>query len=105
MKKCKFVGEYAYIIKHTNTVDIEDIMYTQIHELLHLFGADDLYKVAGAENYYRDDMLHHPPNGLENIKISPITAYSIGALNSQPTTPFTVERNWSKKIKEDLSKP
>ena len=104
MKKCKLVGEYAYILKEADTPYIEDIMYTQIHELLHLFGADDLYKVAGAENYYRDDMLHHPPNGLENVNISPITAYSIGALSSQPTTPFTVERNWSKKIKKDLSK-
>ena len=104
MKKCKLVGEYAYIMKEAYSLDIDDIMYTQIHELLHLFGADDLYKVAGAENYYRDDMLHHPPNGLENVKISPITAYSIGALDSQPATPFTVERNWSKKMKEDLSK-
>ncbi len=104
MTECKFVGEYAYINNEANASDIDDIVYTQIHELLHLFGADDLYKVAGAENYYRDDMLHHPPDGIDNVKISPITAYSIGALSNQPTTPFPVERHWNEKIKMKLNK-
>ncbi|MCP4449633.1 MAG: hypothetical protein GY811_30530 [Myxococcales bacterium] len=53
-----------------------------VHELLHIFGAEDLYKPearkAEARRRYPDDIMLAPNRSLHFVKISPYTEYLIG---------------------------
>ncbi len=62
---------------------------TQSHEILHLFGAADLYNIEGAKNYAVTDVMNYYSKELKYATISPLTAWSIG-WDELPTTPFTV---------------
>jgi len=62
---------------------------TQSHEILHLFGAADLYNIEGAKNYAVTDIMNYYSKELKYASISPLTAWSIG-WNELPKTPFIV---------------
>lgn len=62
---------------------------TQSHEILHLFGAADLYNIEGAKNYAVTDLMNYYSKELKYASISPLTAWSIG-WDELPHTPFIV---------------
>ncbi len=62
----------------------------QSHEILHLFGASDLYNIKAAKNYAMTDLMNYYSQELKYATIEPITAWAIGWANL-PKTPFNVE--------------
>lgn len=66
------------------------VAVTQAHELLHLFGAADLYNVRGAETFATTDVMHYPFPRLLDSNIDPLTAWAIGWQEQIPETPFPV---------------
>lgn len=67
------------------------IPQVQAHELLHLFGADDLYNINSAQNYAVTDIMNYYSSDLIYSSIDPITAWAIG-WHALPPTPFPVEK-------------
>lgn len=61
----------------------------QAHEILHLFGAADLYNIEGAKNYAVTDIMNYYSRDLKYASITPLTAWSIG-WGELPKTPFIV---------------
>ncbi|WP_111979706.1 hypothetical protein [Algibacillus agarilyticus] len=61
----------------------------QAHEILHLFGAADLYNIQKAKNYATTDLMNYYSNTLKNATLDPITAWSIGWAE-RPKTPFSI---------------
>jgi len=64
---------------------------TQAHEMLHLFGAADLYRIEKAKDFAVTDVMNYYSRELKYATIDPITAWSIG-WQEQPKTPFKIER-------------
>jgi len=62
----------------------------QSHEILHLFGAADLYNIKAAKDYAVTDLMNYYSQELKYASIEPITAWAIGWANL-PKTPFNVE--------------
>jgi len=62
----------------------------QSHEILHLFGASDLYNIKAAKDYAVTDLMNYYSQELKYATIEPITAWAIGWANL-PKTPFNVE--------------
>jgi hypothetical protein len=62
----------------------------QAHEILHLFGASDLYNIKMAKDYAVTDLMNYYSEQLKYATIDPITAWSIGWANL-PKTPFKVD--------------
>ncbi len=70
--------EYAICYRDTERPVDPAGVSPYIHEMFHLFGADDLYAVAGAEDYYPDDLMHEWRLYPEEYVVSPLTAYAVG---------------------------
>ncbi|PCJ30178.1 MAG: hypothetical protein COA90_10150 [Gammaproteobacteria bacterium] len=66
------------------------IQQVQAHEILHLFGADDLYPITSAKDYAVTDVMNYYSDALKHATIDPITAWSIG-WTDLPNTPFRVD--------------
>lgn len=62
----------------------------QAHEILHLFGAADLYNITGAKNYAVTDIMNYYSKDLKYASIDPITAWAIGWAE-QPKAPFRID--------------
>ena len=90
-------AEYAYLLEKPKRNDWDSILYTQAHEILHLFGADDLYNIASARTYAPRDIMHHIPRYLRTTEIDSITAYAIGWTEHKPQTPFAVQNTGGKR--------
>ena len=60
------------------------------HELLHLFGAADLYNIENAKSYATTDIMNYYSSQLNYSSIEPITAWSVGWLTEAPKTPFKI---------------
>jgi hypothetical protein len=87
---CKF--EYVMLTeKMNNSASSWATTQTQSHEILHLFGAADLYNIEGAKNYAVTDVMNYYSKELKYASISPLTAWSIG-WNELPETPFVVNK-------------
>jgi hypothetical protein len=85
---CKF--EYVMLTEKMNkSVSSWATTQTQSHEILHLFGAADLYNIEGAKNYAVTDVMNYYSKELKYASISPLTAWSIG-WDELPQTPFIV---------------
>lgn len=62
-----------------------------IHEILHLFGAVDLYHTCdqSAENderidkMYPNEVMHRPYNPLKDLQMSPLTAWLVGITDKE----------------------
>ncbi|ABE56400.1 hypothetical protein Sden_3123 [Shewanella denitrificans OS217] len=83
------------IIGPTKRIDITT--QTQSHEILHLFGAADLYNIQTAKDFAVTDIMNYYSADLKYASLDPITAWAIG-WGELPTTPFTVEDNITPKI-------
>ncbi|MFD2167054.1 hypothetical protein ACFSJY_12405 [Thalassotalea euphylliae] len=66
------------------------IPQVQAHEILHLFGAADLYNISDAKDYAVTDVMNYFSSNLTYSTIEPITAWAIG-WQPKPVTPFSVE--------------
>ncbi|BDY05258.1 hypothetical protein [Ferrimonas sp. YFM] len=62
----------------------------QAHEMLHLFGAADLYRIRNARDYAVTDIMNYYSDTLGHATIEPITAWSIGWAEA-PNAPFKIE--------------
>lgn len=63
----------------------------QSHEILHLFGAMDLYNIRQAKDYAVTDLMNYYSQSLKYATIDPITAWAIGWQQALPKTPFKVD--------------
>ncbi|MCW9017774.1 MAG: hypothetical protein OQJ89_12460, partial [Kangiellaceae bacterium] len=63
---------------------------TQAHEMLHVFGADDLYSIKGAREYAVTDIMNYQSKKLSDSQIHPVTAYAIGWQKEPPKSPFKI---------------
>jgi hypothetical protein len=84
-------GEAAFIYIPTGPNAWDALAFTLAHEGLHLFGANDLYNVHGAEDYAATDVMHYPSARLEYADVGDLTAWAVGLASDRPTTPFPVE--------------
>lgn len=63
----------------------------QSHEILHLFGAMDLYTIRQAKDFAVTDLMNYYSQSLKYATIDPITAWAIGWQAHLPKTPFKVD--------------
>ena len=82
--------EYVMLMNQVKRNRWDKLKNTQAHEILHLFGADDLYSIKSAANYAVTDIMNFQSRNLADGRIDPITAYAIGWQNTKPDTPFKV---------------
>ncbi|TQV74052.1 hypothetical protein FLL45_14435 [Aliikangiella marina] len=82
--------EYVMLMEKVERNRWDKLHYVQAHEILHLFGADDLYSISGAKNYALTDIMNHQSKNLSDSEISAITAYAIGWQEKQPKAPFKI---------------
>lgn len=68
----------------------DKIHYAQAHEMMHVFGAADLYNIKDAGRYSVTDIMNFQSKQLENSNIEPITAYAIGWRKKPPMAPFDI---------------
>lgn len=61
------------------------------HELLHLFGADDLYEIRGVPTAEANDVMNAECDGLGATFIGETTAYAIGWTSTPPARSFTFD--------------
>jgi hypothetical protein len=62
---------------------------TATHEGLHLFGADDLYRIRGIDTTEQKDIMNAYCYGLGTASIGDSTAYAIGWTDAPPVRPYT----------------
>ena len=84
-------AEIAFIYVPNGPKSWDELAYTFAHEGLHLFGADDLYDVRGAEDYEPTDLMNYPSTRLEYADVGDLTAWAVGWARDRPKTPFIVE--------------
>jgi len=84
-------GEIAFIYEPNGPSTWDSLAFTLAHEGLHLFGADDLYNVRGAEDYEPTDVMHHQSANLKYADVGDLTAWAVGWARDRPITPFPVE--------------
>ena len=85
--------QYEYVMlteKMSCTHQAWSMTQTQSHEMLHLFGAADLYNINNAKDFAVTDLMNYYSSELKYANITPITAWAIG-WSELPTTPFTVD--------------
>jgi len=88
-KKCFY--EHTQIIKKSTKERLHwPLEQTLAHEVLHLFGADDLYNIKLARNFATTDIMNYYSRKLAYDEITPVTAWAIG-WQSRPKTPFILE--------------
>jgi len=80
-------AELAYILEPDWNVAPRSLVAT--HELLHLFGADDLYEVRGVPPDEASDIMNAECSGLANAIIGETTAYAIGWSSVPPRRTFS----------------
>ncbi len=83
-------AEYAYLLEQPRRNSWEGIRFTQAHEALHLFGADDLYNITGGRDYAPRDVMHRRARYLAATTIDSLTAYAIGWTDRVPNAPFPI---------------
>jgi hypothetical protein len=90
MKRCRWQTEYAFIYEQARRKRWQSMEYAQAHETLHLFGADDLYRVSGAKRFAAHDIMNYFSRNITDSTIEPITAYAVGLIADEPEVPFRV---------------
>ena len=90
-RKEKCFYEHTQILKKTKRERWHwPLEQTLAHEVLHLFGADDLYSIKEARDFATTDIMNYLSADLAYDEITPITAWAIG-WHPRPKTPFTLE--------------
>ena len=92
LSRCASGGEFAFILENARTKNFNNMEYTQAHEILHLFGADDLYNISKAKFYAPRDIMNYNSKFLGAMSLEPITAYAVGLTTVKPNAPFLIKR-------------
>ena len=88
--RCKY--EYVMLTEKMNNNHFSwALPQIQAHEVLHLFGAKDLYNIKAAKNYAVTDLMNYYSKDLKYATIEPLSAWAIGWQPQQPTPPFKIE--------------
>ena len=82
--------EYVMLMENVKRNQWQKMHYAQAHEMMHVFGAADLYNIKKANNYAVTDIMNYQSKNLINSQVEPITAYAIGWLKKPPDAPFKV---------------
>lgn len=61
---------------------------TIAHEALHLFGADDLYRIRGLDKADQHDVMGEYCSGFKQATLLDATAYSVGWIATPPKRPY-----------------
>ena len=88
ISKCK--DEYVMLMEKIERNRWDKIHYAQAHEMMHVFGAADLYNIKNAAHYSVADIMNFQSKQLVNSKVEPITAYAIGWQATPPVAPFEI---------------
>ncbi|PHS18853.1 MAG: hypothetical protein COA86_06675 [Kangiella sp.] len=82
--------EYVMLMEKVKRNRWDKLHYAQAHEVMHVFGAADLYNIKNANDYAVTDIMNYQSKQLQNSDITPITAYAIGWQEAKPNAPFTI---------------
>jgi len=82
--------EYVMLMEKVKRNRWDKLHYAQAHEVMHVFGAADLYNIKNAINYAVTDIMNYQSKQLQNSDVASITAYAIGWQEKQPNAPFTI---------------
>lgn len=82
--------EYVMLMEKVKRNRWDKMHYAQAHEMMHVFGASDLYNIKNASNYAVTDIMNFQSKNLVNSSVEPITAYAIGWQERPPKAPFKV---------------
>ncbi|MCW8880070.1 MAG: hypothetical protein OQK51_23680 [Kangiellaceae bacterium] len=88
ISKCQ--DEFVMLMNQVKRNRWDKLHYTQAHEMLHVFGADDLYSIKGAREYAVTDIMNYQSKKLSDSQIHPVTAYAIGWQKEPPKSPFKI---------------
>ncbi len=78
--------EAAYLFVPQN--DFGHFAVTMAHEGMHLFGADDLYRVKNVDKRDNDDVMGEYCTGFLKAQVGDATAFAVGWLNAPPPRPY-----------------
>jgi len=82
--------EYVMLMEKVKRNRWDKMHYAQAHEMMHVFGAADLYNVKNASNYAVTDIMNFQSKNLLDSSVEPITAYAIGWKELPPEAPFDI---------------
>jgi hypothetical protein len=82
-------AEAAFLFSPTS--DFGHFAVTVTHEGLHLFGADDLYRLQNLDKTDVHDIMGEYCTGFRQATINDATAYSIGWIDTPPARPYTFQ--------------
>ena len=82
--------EYVMLMEQVKRNRWDKLHYAQAHEIMHVFGAADLYNIKNASNYAVTDIMNFQSKQLTHSNVSPITAYAIGWQKEKPKAPFNI---------------
>lgn len=91
MQRCNPLGEFVFLMESPAPKAWQALSYTQVHESLHLFGADDLYNIDAAKYYAVRDIMNYPSSLLAASTLEGITAYATGLQRRRPMAPFKIK--------------
>ena len=82
--------EYVMLMEQVKRNRWDKMHYAQAHEMMHVFGAADLYNIKNASNYAVTDIMNFQSKNLTHSRVEPITAFAIGWTNKAPNAPFQI---------------
>ncbi|MGB0495025.1 MAG: hypothetical protein ACPGJI_01620 [Kangiellaceae bacterium] len=82
--------EYVMLMEKVKRNRWDKLHYAQAHEIMHVFGAADLYNIKNASRYAVTDIMNYQSKYIKDSKIEPITAYAIGWTKTKPKAPFDI---------------
>ncbi len=88
ISKCK--DEYVMLMEQVQRNRWDKMHYAQAHEMMHVFGAADLYNIKSASQYAVTDIMNFQSKNLIHSRVDPITAYAIGWQSQPPQAPFEI---------------
>ncbi len=88
LSQCR--DEYVMLMEKVKRNRWDKMHYAQAHEMMHVFGAADLYNIKNASNYAVTDIMNFQSRLLVDSSVEPITAYAIGWREEPPLAPFDI---------------
>lgn len=82
--------EYVMLMEQVQRNRWDKMHYAQAHEMMHVFGAADLYNIKGAKDYAVTDIMNFQSKSLTHSRVEPITAFAIGWQQIPPNAPFQI---------------
>lgn len=82
--------EYVMLMEKVKRNRWDKMHYAQAHEMMHVFGAADLYNIKLASDYAVTDIMNFQSKLLPDSSVEPITAYAIGWQEDPPEAPFNI---------------